>query len=257
MMMRILTIPKATVETKQRRSEACWLNCPWRKCFVSSERVAWYMLTMLLRWAGLDSRLYTLTHSNLVLQNTSVFGKWLGLSQECKLETMLPRSCCITKCRNTYNTSELLVGIQTLTLSERFLVEHWNMFGLSNGSLITTGCLSSRVVMISVSISGGAEAVRATKGADLRARSPPRLWNARRKLSPLVFGQDNYKHLHYRITATTINPPLRNAMCFIYSNHSNGCQILQKLSQGFAVIASGDINTEVRQVFLLMWLEYR
>ena len=41
------------------------------------------------------------------------------------------------------------------------------------------------VRVISLSISGGAEAVRAMKGALVSAHRPPICWNALRKVSPL------------------------------------------------------------------------
>ena len=68
-----------------------------------------------------------------------------------------------------------------LTKQLNFLSMQMYIFGRLREWLITMGSVG----VISLSISGGAEAVRAMKGALVSARRPPICWNALRKVSPL------------------------------------------------------------------------
>ena len=91
----LLIIPKAMVDTRQRRSECTAVNCWYKNAFVSSLRVAWYILNSFLCVNVAINILKILTHRVFVLQKTSVLGKYSGQWQLLMLETIAPKSRCM------------------------------------------------------------------------------------------------------------------------------------------------------------------
>ena len=69
---RLLTIPKAMVDTRHRRAPL-W-NSMWMCAFVAGVRDAWYMLTQCLLWVDLESISYTLHAAFLVRVYTIILG---------------------------------------------------------------------------------------------------------------------------------------------------------------------------------------
>ena len=95
-----------------------------------------------------------------------------------------PKSLCINYVKMGVKSDTL--NNHTLTCIPILLLDEKYMFLLLSGWLTTTGSLKWRELHIAASISGGAEAVNAMKGALVNALSPPSLENDTRKSLPLT-----------------------------------------------------------------------
>lgn len=83
----------------------------------------------------------------------------------------------------------------TLTFTPLLILADMYMFALSSDWLTTTGSYICRELSITASTSGGADAVRAIKGALVKARKPPSLEKHFRKSHPLR-NQQKYMYVH-------------------------------------------------------------
>ena len=72
----------------------------------------------------------------------------------------------------------------TLTFTPLLILADMYMFALSSDWLTTTGSYICRELSITASTSGGADAVRAIKGALVKARKPPSLEKTFSEVTP-------------------------------------------------------------------------